>query len=545
VGDLLRSKATGLLLAAVLIASLGGAGYQWLLSTPARPELEQIPQPNMEDAEPVTRDHIREALEQTLQRADAKAYGTMGQIYQSYNYFDAAAACYRNAIALDPGEYRWPHLLSLVLTDDGEAEGALAAAEQALQALRQSRGADPVESRAVRYQLAILHLRSGNAAAAEQLLAPLSEADGTGAVWYALGQLAAQVDRGDAAVQAYRRAVELAPESRPALNALGAELLRLGEREEGRRYLAQARGARDAPPRAVDPMRAAVAELNQSAASLNRRAAAASRAGNYKRALTLYRRAVEAEPKHRTARINLAVTMDRLGLRHQAKAELKRALSDHPESAAGHLAMGRLQAKSGEFKAALESLARSRELNPANASAALWEASVTGLGVDVSAGLRKFDLALERFPGDATLTRGKARLLAFAGRRREAADLLSRFLQSAPDCAGCRHYLARLWAAAPEASLRDGTKALQVARELVASARDVARTETLAMALAETGDFEAAQQEQRKALRQARRAERDDLLERVEGRLTLYQAGRPCREPWDRTETFPLGIAVP
>lgn len=540
-GDFLQSKVAGLLLAGVFAVGLAGAAYQWF-GGGAGPVLEEIPQPNMEDAEAVVAEHVSEALAAARRNGDARGYGELGKVYHSYNYFDAAAACYRNAVELDPGGYRWRHLLSLALRDDGETDGALAAAEAAVEAAASGRGSDMVERRAVHYNLGVLYLRDGRFAEAENMLAPLSAADESGAVWYALGQVAAQVDRPDAAVKAYREAADRAPKDRAVLSALGAELRRLGEQDEARIYLQRAATAADRSPSAPDPLRSEVSQLNQSATSLNRRAGAASRAGNRSRAATLYRRALEADPHHPTARINLAVSLDQLGQRHQAVFELEKALEAQPNAANAHLALGRVLAKAGDLEEALERLKQARELAAEKAAPALWAAAVTGHARGVPEGLRMFDEALALFPGDEGLTRGKARMLALGGRYREAATLLADYVKRAPECMGCRHYLARLRAAAPDAAVRDGRVALDEARALVEIERDVARTETLAMALAETGDFAGAVREQRLAVKRLRNARLEEVRARAQERLALYEAGKPCREPWAADETYPAGI---
>lgn len=541
--DWLESRPAGLLLTAVVAVSLAGAGYQWF-SGEAGPKLEEIPQPNVERVESVVQEHVREGLEQALRRGDAEGYGDLGKIYHSYNYFDAAAACYRNAALLDPEDYRWSHLLSLALSDDGEAEGALSAAEDAVKKAAEARGADVLDRRAVQHNLGELYLKDGDFARAEAMLAPLSAADDSGAVWYALGQVASQVERPDAAVKAYREAAARAPKVRAILSALGAELRRLGKEDEARLILERASAASGDNVSAPDPMRSSIAQLNQSGASLNRRAAAASRSGNRSRAAMLYRRAIEAEPSHPTARVNLGVTLDQMGQHYQAVFELEKALEERPDSPNAHLALGRVLAKAGELEKALEHLRRAREFGTEKAAPALWEAMVTGYALGVPAGLRALDEALESFPEDEGLTRGKARMLTLGGRYREASQILAEYLERAPGCVGCRHYLARLRAASPDPAVRDGNAALTEARALVDVERDLARTETLAMALAETGDFEGAVREQNLAVKRLGRTRDKTLLARTKTRLALYKAGKPCREPWTPDETYPAGIQV-
>ena len=56
--------------------------------------------------------------------------------------------------------------------------------------------------------------------------------------------------------------------------------------------------------------------------------------------------------------------------------------------------------------------------------------------------------------------------------------------------------------------------------------------ETMAMALAELGEFRGAVEWQQVAIDVARDAGRSDLAEQMAGNLGRYQEGQPCRTPW-------------
>ena len=60
----------------------------------------------------------------------------------------------------------------------------------------------------------------------------------------------------------------------------------------------------------------------------------------------------------------------------------------------------------------------------------------------------------------------------------------------------------------------------------------MALAETMAMTLAETGEYEQAAMWQREAMSGAERAGRADLLQPMSATLRLYEARRPCRSPW-------------
>ena len=91
------------------------------------------------------------------------------------------------------------------------------------------------------------------------------------------------------------------------------------------------------------------------------------------------------------------------------------------------------------------------------------------------------------------------------------------------------HALARLWSGAPDAAVRDGQAALSLLRSLPEQLQRVDYGETLAMTLAEVGQFTEAAAIQREAISLATRASRNDLLPRMRAKLTRYEDGRPWR----------------
>ena len=92
--------------------------------------------------------------------------------------------------------------------------------------------------------------------------------------------------------------------------------------------------------------------------------------------------------------------------------------------------------------------------------------------------------------------------------------------------------LARLLAASPDPSVRDGTEALAIAERLLADRPSLEHAETVAMALAETGDFDgaAAMQQTGAGRGQGGAAARRPRASRE--RLAAYRNGEPAREPW-------------
>ena len=62
--------------------------------------------------------------------------------------------------------------------------------------------------------------------------------------------------------------------------------------------------------------------------------------------------------------------------------------------------------------------------------------------------------------------------------------------------------------------------------------KTIGLAETMAMTLAESGEYEQAVRWQRDAMAAAEQAGRADLIQPMAVSLRLYEARRPCRTPW-------------
>jgi hypothetical protein len=112
---------TGFPASLILLFLLAGAPLQANDSAAQLPDwagnLREIAEIDLKDLDPGARDAIgnaRKRLNTALQnRATpaelANAYGELGGLYQVYNLFQSADACYENASQLSPEEFRWAY----------------------------------------------------------------------------------------------------------------------------------------------------------------------------------------------------------------------------------------------------------------------------------------------------------------------------------------------------------------------------------------------------------------------------------------------------
>ncbi len=102
-----------------------------------------------------------------------------------------------------------------------------------------------------------------------------------------------------------------------------------------------------------------------------------------------------------------------------------------------------------------------------------------------------------------------------------------------PNQIGFVNQLAWVLATCPEASVRNGAEAVELAQRAVriSGGRAPAVLGTLAAAYAEAGRFPEAVQTARNALELATQQNKQTLAESLKAKLPLYQAGIPFREP--------------
>ena len=124
----------------------------------------------------------------------------------------------------------------------------------------------------------------------------------------------------------------------------------------------------------------------------------------------------------------------------------------------------------------------------------------------------RFDASLMQYaevvrinPRAAEARFGYAMALVRLRRYREARDWLSEGARVQPDRPELSHALARVLAAAPDEGARDGARAMALVEELMKGTKTTAIGETLAMAMAELGQFRDATDVQRGVMAAARR----------------------------------------
>jgi Flp pilus assembly protein TadD len=117
--------------------------------------------------------------------------------------------------------------------------------------------------------------------------------------------------------------------------------------------------------------------------------------------------------------------------------------------------------------------------------------------------------------------------------RERGVSYLRRAHELQPDNAEIANDLAWMLSTAPEENLRDGKKAVELALQANkdSGGNDPVFLDTLAASYAETGAYPKALETARKALVLAEQEENKDLSTSLKEEITLYEAGKSCRDP--------------
>ena len=303
----------------------------------------------------------------------------------------------------------------------------------------------------------------------------------------------------------FRRATEIDPDDLDARTQWGDALARLGRTDEAVEVLTAVLAVDAALPAAqlaLGAARQAEGDAEATREALNRVLEAAPGAprerseAHYRLAALLEAEAAETTGEH-PAGDDVA----------EAESHLREALELDPDFAEAHVLLGRLLGRQERFAEAAGHFARALVQDPSNSG---WHRD------------RAMALLLAR--------RYAAARGALASARRAVGN-------SGDDAAAAAEHLdtllARLLAASPDAQVRNGREALAIAQRLMSDRPSIEHAETVAMALAEVGEFERAAALQSQLIAEVERqggVPTDGQRQRLES----YLAGEPVREPWFR-----------
>lgn len=218
--------------------------------------------------------------------------------------------------------------------------------------------------------LAAAKRRQGDAAGALALLEPIAASHGGHAiVHYELGLAYGALRRGEEAVVALRRAVELKPDLGDAWRALADHLHAIGDTEGADEAYAKHLRFSIRDPRLLEAgaalvdnriavaenlLRAHLKQYPTDIAAIRMLAEVAARLGRLLDSETLLARCLELAPGFTAARHNYATVLNRMGKGAQALAEVGRVLEQEPENPSYRTLRAAILGRIGEYGEAID-----------------------------------------------------------------------------------------------------------------------------------------------------------------------------------------------
>ena len=453
----------------------------------------------------------------------AELYGDLGKLLMAAQYFDAAEACYLNASALMPGDFRWPYYLGHLYRRTGDLDAATRFFETA----RQARPRDVVTL----VWLGEVYLEADRTAPSESAFEDaLALNPNSAAAAFGLGRAALARQDSATAVRFLERALALDGSASSMHYPLSLAYRGVGDLEAAERHLSL-RG--DVQVSLPDPLMQEVSELLESEVSYELSGASALARGDSESAITAFRRGVDLAPANPSIRHQLGTALALSGDTQGALREFEQVVAMAPDFTRGRLSLGVLLDSLGRRAEAVTHLEAAVRADPRSIDARLRLVQVLRQSGRFEVALSHLERALEADPRVAEVQFNHAMTLVQLRRYREARDRLAEGMQMHTDEPRFAHALARVLAAAPDDRARAGPQALEIVRDLTETERpSVALAETMAMALAEVGEYGEAAAWQRDAVAAATQAGRDDVALRMLDNLVLYERGEASRTPW-------------
>jgi len=287
--------------------------------------------------------------------------------------------------------------------------------------------------------------------------------------------------------------------------------------------------------------------------------------GRLDEAIDQFQIALNIAPKYPMARTNLGIALAKKGRVDEAIANLRTVLEDYPNDAKAHANLGTALAKKGDSQSAIAAFEKALSIQSPYPSAhynlgmalddsgriddaiAHYEEAVQEdphfaeayylLGNDlfrtsrIDDAIAAYEGALQNRPVYPEVENNVGLALLKEGRPGEAIAHWENVLANEPDFVPALNNLAWVLAAFPEASIRNGDKALRLADRAnqLSGSKDPAVLRTLAAAYAENGRFTEATATAESGLQLANTQNNSALAKIFEDDLAHYRANTPVR----------------
>ncbi len=408
---------------------------------PPRPELLEVPQPDLSAAESGVQEQIREkcvaietALANPLTEAAelAELYGGLAPVFMIYDFLEAAETCFENARRLQPEDYRWAYFRGYLAKLQGRLPEAVEFLGRTLEL--------EAEFGPALVRLARTHIELGSTEEAKTMFERALELDpSSAAALEGLGKIAALEGDHAAAAARFKSALELQPDASSLHYALGQSFRKLRDLEQAKLHLGK---SGDLPVRVKDPLITPLAALGGSAQFYLTEAAEALSDGRYQEAAEFYLQALEYDPEDFSTYKAYCYSLEKLGDLEGAIEQLRVALDlgssgdpdrDRLEHAEIYRIMGGLQVLYGRDGQAIDSFTRSLELHSGMVDSRVKLGNALARNRRFAEAVGHFDRLLVDRPDHAGLLSKRATTLVNLGRGDAAIRDYRRALKNEPE----------------------------------------------------------------------------------------------------------------
>jgi tetratricopeptide (TPR) repeat protein len=330
-----------------------------------------------------------------------------------------------------------------------------------------------------------------------------------------LGFVLMQKGRMDEAIGHLQRALAINPRHAQAHNDIGNILGQQGDLDH-----------------AIDHFQKALQAKPDYAEAWYNLANACFQKGEWDPAIAGYQQALRLKPRYAEACFNLGNTYFQQGALKAAMDCYQQALRIKPDYAKADCNLGASLLRAGSVEAARTRFQAALALNPDDAEAAYNLGNLSWQKGAVNEAADYYRTTLRINPNWAEVHYNLGLALVPQGSLSEAMAHFQKAIEIKPDYADALNNLAWALATAPQAALRDGARAVELARRAnkLAGGNDVDMLDTLAAAYAEAGRFAEARQSATKAVDLAQIAKRPDEVTQLANELQLYSAGLPYHQ---------------
>ena len=499
----------------------GNASASQSVSVPALPDVsrfdESVREKVRSEYETLVESRRKNASPQEL----SEAFGRMGKLLLAAEAHEASRSFFEAAQSLSRGDMRWPYYLAHV-------HRALQKPDTAASLFEEAHRLDPRNVPTVIW-LGETYLTLERAADAERRLGLATELQPTSpAAWFWRGRAALAMQDHAQAVRYLERALAL--NSSPAIHyQLGLAYRSLGDRSRAEQHLKHRGDAASIVP--DDPLMDSLRGMLDSGAAYLTRGLEAIDRRDWAAAVANLRTASELSPGDAAVHLNLGTALFLSGDRPAARRAFETAVKIAPDLPKPRYTLGLVAESDLRDREAIEHFTAAVRLDPNYLEAHASLADALRRNGQVDASLAHYLRVLALNPAVSQARFGYAIGLVRLGRFRDARDSLREAVAMYPDQPGFAHALARILAAAPDDSVRDGAAAVRLTDKLLESNRTWTLLETRAMAAAERGRFEDALKWQQAAIEEAGNAP-PAATAHMREILSGYRRGVPCRTPW-------------